>query len=200
MSPSSVRRSSRAVPEAGLSRPHAAAPETLQPLPELQFDYRDDSSSSDSELHPHRPRKSPARIQHSRSMSNPFPSFFSPLRKTRAGSSEQQPSSSDSDVSGDVGPRAKAGQRLCRGTSLRGAHNRRLSKDFTAGNCMTCGSRMRWPKELKTFRCTICLTLNDLVPIPIGDDRGRHAATRRARGASPQTGRSSSCDAHPSGM
>lgn len=37
------------------------------------------------------------------------------------------------------------------------------SKDFATGNCMTCSSLMRWPKELKVFKCTICTTINDLV-------------------------------------
>lgn len=36
------------------------------------------------------------------------------------------------------------------------------SKDFATGNCMTCGSLMRWPKDLKVFKCTICATINDL--------------------------------------
>jgi E3 ubiquitin-protein ligase HECTD2 len=30
---------------------------------------------------------------------------------------------------------------------------------------MTCDSTVRWPKELKVFRCTVCLMINDLKPI-----------------------------------
>ncbi|KAK8024746.1 ubiquitin protein ligase [Apiospora arundinis] len=37
--------------------------------------------------------------------------------------------------------------------------------DFRTGNCMTCGGLVRWPKELDVFRCTICLTINDLKPL-----------------------------------
>ncbi|KAH0544830.1 hypothetical protein FGG08_001059 [Glutinoglossum americanum] len=36
--------------------------------------------------------------------------------------------------------------------------------DLVAGNCMTCDSLVRWPRELNVFRCTICLTINDLKP------------------------------------
>lgn len=39
------------------------------------------------------------------------------------------------------------------------------SRDFTTGRCMTCGSLVRWPKELQMFRCTICLTINDVSPV-----------------------------------
>lgn len=30
---------------------------------------------------------------------------------------------------------------------------------------MTCDSTVRWPQDLKTFRCTTCLTINDLEPV-----------------------------------
>jgi len=37
--------------------------------------------------------------------------------------------------------------------------------DLTTGHCMTCDSMVRWPKDLKAFRCTICLMINDLKPV-----------------------------------
>lgn len=32
------------------------------------------------------------------------------------------------------------------------------------GQCMCCDSTVRWPSNLSMFRCTICLSVNDLVP------------------------------------
>ncbi|OJJ47767.1 hypothetical protein ASPZODRAFT_131333, partial [Penicilliopsis zonata CBS 506.65] len=37
--------------------------------------------------------------------------------------------------------------------------------DFLTGKCMTCSSTVRWPRNLKVFRCTNCLTVNDLEPV-----------------------------------
>lgn len=39
---------------------------------------------------------------------------------------------------------------------------------------MTCDSTVRWPRDLKVFRCTICLTVNDLEP--------NHAAGEKNQG------------------
>lgn len=33
------------------------------------------------------------------------------------------------------------------------------------GKCMTCDATVRWPQGLKVFRCTTCLTINDLEPL-----------------------------------
>lgn len=35
-------------------------------------------------------------------------------------------------------------------------------KDLMTGNCMTCDSKVRWPRTLLVFRCTVCLAINDL--------------------------------------
>lgn len=43
------------------------------------------------------------------------------------------------------------------------------SQDYLAGNCMTCWSLMKWPKTVGEFRCTICETINDLVPLRTRD-------------------------------
>ena len=39
------------------------------------------------------------------------------------------------------------------------------SKEMVTGKCMTCDSLVRWPRELSVFRCTVCLTINDLHPV-----------------------------------
>ncbi len=46
------------------------------------------------------------------------------------------------------------------------------AKDFATGSCMTCGSLVRWPRELRVFKCTICLTINDLGPRDLAGSGG----------------------------
>lgn len=51
---------------------------------------------------------------------------------------------------------------------FKGAHKKYsqpTDTDLTTGHCMTCDSMVRWPKDLKAFRCTICLMINDLKPV-----------------------------------
>ncbi|KAL1902205.1 putative E3 ubiquitin-protein ligase [Ceratocystis pirilliformis] len=35
---------------------------------------------------------------------------------------------------------------------------------YKMGPCMTCDAQMRWPREAEAFRCTGCLTINDVIP------------------------------------
>lgn len=127
-----------------------------------------------------------ARPRHSRSMSTPFPSFFSVgKKKGRDDVGETSPNrgsdASDGELPGSIGRRGPKG-----GSPQRGGHCRDFSRDFASGNCMTCGSHMRWPRELNTFRCTLCLTINDLVPRSVGDRRENSPS--RTRGTPPNTG------------
>ncbi|KAL8381052.1 hypothetical protein RB595_005376 [Gaeumannomyces hyphopodioides] len=126
-------------------------------------------SSSDSDDFRPTNRRRPA--QHGRSMSHPFPSLFSGMKKKKAsrpaadagGSRFLDPGASDDD-SDDLapGPKPPAGQGHPKHGQTTG------SKDLTTGNCMTCGSLARWPKHLTVFRCTICVTVNDLRPTELG--------------------------------
>ena len=34
--------------------------------------------------------------------------------------------------------------------------------DSATGKCMTCGLTVKWAEHLEVFRCTVCLTINDL--------------------------------------
>ncbi|KZL77559.1 HECT-domain-containing protein [Colletotrichum tofieldiae] len=106
-----------------------------------------DSSSSESDFHPRRPR----RPTHSRSMSHPFPSLFSSKKK-------RPDAALDTDSEDDVPVMTKP---LGNNTHKRGGTNGG-SRDFATGNCMTCGSLVRWPRELKVFKCTVCVTINDV--------------------------------------
>ncbi|KAM3066775.1 putative E3 ubiquitin-protein ligase [Clarireedia jacksonii] len=90
---------------------------------------------------------------HGRSMSHPFPSLFNGKKKgsgTATGGAGGDPveddnSSPDKNMGGTKYPKVP-------------------DKDLTTGKCMTCNSSVRWPKALQVFKCTVCLTVNDLVP------------------------------------
>lgn len=124
------------------------------PLDTAQLDAS--SSSSDGHLHPPRP----TRPGHGRSMSNPFPSLFSGKKKKPGRAFAGQTYSGSSDE-GIAEPNLPGQPQQARG----GRHRASVSRDFTTGQCMTCGSLVRWPRELFVFRCTICLTINDLQPL-----------------------------------
>lgn len=54
--------------------------------------------------------------------------------------------------------------------------------DLKIGPCMTCDSTVRWPKDLNVFRCTVCLTINDLKPILLESKNGdRHRVPTAAK-------------------
>ncbi|OTB12914.1 hypothetical protein K445DRAFT_320409 [Daldinia sp. EC12] len=111
-----------------------------------------DSSSDDDDIPVTKPNR-PA--QHSRSMSHPFPSLFSSKKKKNARPDDE---SGSGDFTADIGPKPIPQQNMAPRMIPRGP------QDFATGNCMTCASLVRWPKELYIFRCTICLTINDLKP------------------------------------
>ncbi|KAJ0167658.1 putative E3 ubiquitin-protein ligase mug30 [Colletotrichum tanaceti] len=110
----------------------------------------DDSSSSESDFHPRRPR----RPTHSRSMSHPFPSLFSSKKKRPDAAHD-----TDSDDDAPVMPKPLGDSNTHKRGGTSGG-----SRDFATGNCMTCGSLVRWPRELKVFKCTVCVTINDIHP------------------------------------
>ncbi|EKD12826.1 uncharacterized protein L3040_006980 [Drepanopeziza brunnea f. sp. 'multigermtubi'] len=113
-----------------------------------------------------RPTPSP---NHGRSMSHPFPSLFSSRRK-RPGesaavagfeSAEEEPDSHIGTRNTNQNPTPTPKQR-----------QKVPDKDLMTGKCMTCDSLVRWPKELKVFRCTVCLTINDIKPVALEARRG----------------------------
>lgn len=79
-------------------------------------------------------------------------------------SSQRAPEGSDStaiDASGDLGTRSGGASRR-RGASMM-SHSH-AAAELTTGQCMCCNSSVRWPSNLTQFRCTICMTVNDLNP------------------------------------
>ncbi|KAI1381493.1 hypothetical protein F4677DRAFT_127461 [Hypoxylon crocopeplum] len=134
-------------------------PRTNSRLPEfdpLRTTQVQVDSSSDDDIPLSKPKR-PA--QHSRSMSHPFPSLFSSKKKKNARPGNQ---SSNEDFDDDDSPKPKTQQNLHQNVAPRKIPPGPV--DFATGNCMTCASLVRWPKELHIFRCTICLTINDLKP------------------------------------
>ncbi|KAF5007022.1 hypothetical protein FDECE_6630 [Fusarium decemcellulare] len=143
-----------------------------------------DSSSDDSDLHPSRPSsKHPRRPQHTRSMSQPFPSLFSSKKKRQNSVGAPPPDLGFADDDAAM-PRQAPKNHARIPSHTRGGPAG--SKDFATGNCMTCGSLVRWPRELKVFKCTICTTVNDLEPISADNStsRSRRDASQGPPGAS----------------
>ncbi len=93
---------------------------------------------------------------HNRSFSHPFPSLFgskrSDKRHNTRGDVDITPGGSR-DIRHDE---AKAKLSGAEGSAPRG------DRQPVTGKCMTCDSTVRWPQGLKVFRCTTCLTINDL--------------------------------------
>jgi len=139
-----------------------------------------DLSSSDSDGAPKRPQ----RPRHGRSLSHPFPSLFSSSRRKKQKSAISGNLSDDSDDDcGQVPGLPRMPQHV-----VRGKQGNNGNRDFATGNCMLCGSLVRWPRGLPAFKCTVCLTVNDL---PLADQemtRGASGpASQQPRGGGPET-------------
>jgi E3 ubiquitin-protein ligase HECTD2 len=109
-----------------------------------------------------KPTRTPS---HGRSMSHPFPSLFSGKKRRTADSAGAAgfESTDDDTASPDA----------ARDNSQTPTSKQKVpDKDLTTGKCMTCDSMVRWPKNLKVFRCTVCLTINDLIPVILEARRG----------------------------
>ncbi|KAI0533219.1 hypothetical protein GGR58DRAFT_487663, partial [Xylaria digitata] len=125
---------------------------TLHSLQHLQGD--DTSSSEDGIISKPKPLS-----KHSRSMSHPFPSLFSSKKKRNAAADNELGFDDDVD---DHEYNAKTYS-----SSSQAANTGRVASgpaELATGNCMTCAGLVRWPKELSAFRCTKCLTINDIKP------------------------------------
>lgn len=143
----------------------------------------------------HRPGPPSKPSSHSRSRSHPFPALFSAKKKL----SPKKPSPDDFDSDSDsdaemlgLGPgskskakaKAKAPVQYTSPSSTRPAGD----KDFASGNCMTCGALSRWPKGLKVFKCTLCMTINDLVDLNTPLEANSQASGGRTTGRSSEEG------------
>lgn len=120
------------------------------------------------------------RRAHSRSLSNPFPSFL-PTSIGHKGNNKKNNRQEyfDSDDDDD--------EVTYLPEPLSSSPRRRLApeEEYVAGRCMTCRSTVRWPRSLKVFRCTTCLTVNDLEPCANAADSSDKAVNPPA-GESPK--------------
>ncbi|CAD6499501.1 BgTH12-03613 [Blumeria graminis f. sp. triticale] len=113
-----------------------------------------------------------ASSSHVRSISNPFPSFFSGKKKRFADTPTNVGATGIESTDQDKEPPITN-----RNSSTSKAPKQKFAeKDFVTGKCMTCDSNVRWPKELNIFRCTVCMTINDLKPIKL---ENRHEDNQR---------------------
>jgi E3 ubiquitin-protein ligase HECTD2 len=95
---------------------------------------------------------------HRRSKSHPFPSLFAGKKNTGA---KNKDAVGETEEEGELSP--DLARRTAQNPTAKQA--KITDKDLMTGKCMACDSMVRWPKELKVFRCTVCLTINDLKPV-----------------------------------
>lgn len=115
-------------------------------------------------------------------MSHPFPSLFSSKRKMAPKNPSPDDFDSDSDSDAEMlglgpGSKQKRPSQPAGPSKVNGRPP--TDKDFASGNCMTCGAMSRWPKGLKVFKCTLCMTINDLVDINSVVEANNHASAYR---------------------
>jgi E3 ubiquitin-protein ligase HECTD2 len=120
-------------------------------IPSLDVSADTLSSSNNASLHV-RPTS-----KHGRSMSHPFPSLFQSKQKRQGINALSTSDLSD----GNIHVPSSQGASRIASSKL----SRPSEKVLVTGKCMTCDSTVRWPKELFVFRCTVCLTINDLKPV-----------------------------------
>lgn len=99
--------------------------------------------------------------EYGRSTSHPFPSILraGSKRRTRdfAAIESNFDDSDDSDEILTDKPNGKGPtENLVRKTAG--------DPEKNTGNCITCDSKLSWPRNVGVFRCTTCLTVNDLAP------------------------------------
>ena len=99
---------------------------------------------------------------HARSISHPFPSFFGGSKRNEKKSVQEQNDSSEDGLAHTQKQKLSKNKKIIQPKSA--------SKEPVTGKCMTCDATVRWPQDLKVFRCTTCLTINDLEPAdPMSD-------------------------------
>lgn len=117
-------------------------------------------------------------------MSHPFPSLFSSKKKSPPKNVAQDDFDSDSDSDAEMlglGPGSARPKVPAQPAGLSNA--KPLSeKDYASGNCMACGALSRWPKGIKVFKCTLCVTINDLVDLKTVTEAQNHAPAAAGTG------------------
>ena len=105
---------------------------------------------------------SPSRPSHGRSYSQPFPSILSNGKRAEK--------NHGSHFKDNVLKTSTESQLITTELTIKdsmAANETPLQngeKELVTGKCITCDSRVRWPRHLSVFRCTVCLMINDLNP------------------------------------
>ncbi|EXJ83083.1 hypothetical protein A1O1_06701 [Capronia coronata CBS 617.96] len=105
---------------------------------------------------PDSPESSSTKNNHTRSFSHPFPSLFGSKKPEK-----KQHTHPEGDFSGRGRREVRQEENITKSGPVENPSNR-SDRQFLTGKCMTCDSTVRWPQGLKVFRCTTCLTINDL--------------------------------------
>ncbi|KAL2265395.1 hypothetical protein VTJ83DRAFT_6495 [Remersonia thermophila] len=158
-----------------------------------QYQHQQHQQQQQAHQQQQQQRLQPPRSRHARSLSHPF-LFFGRGKKKAGAAGAGGDGDDDDDDDDDYGiPRggasgsgsgSKSSGALApppgpmrghvRGHSTAGVRSTSSHRDFATGRCMTCASLVRWPKDLPVFRCSICLTINDLARAPAA---GTHRRT-----------------------
>lgn len=128
-----------------LPPPPASASAESYEIPSLRRKPVPESTESSSTKH-----------NHTRSFSHPFPSLFGSKK-----SDKKNTGRGDLEVGGGGRRDLRREEHNVKSSSAEIASHR-IDRHFLTGKCMTCDSTVRWPQGLKVFRCTTCLTINDL--------------------------------------
>ncbi|EME83066.1 uncharacterized protein MYCFIDRAFT_104646, partial [Pseudocercospora fijiensis CIRAD86] len=117
---------------------------------------------------PTKPRANGTRQHaHSRSISHPLPKIFGRKKSTNF---------NDADVAWDDGlvPVLDDGPAQSAPTSLLSGRKGKQDDDSKAARrCMCCDNKVNVPRDLSTFRCIACLTVNDLKPVEEHEQGGK---------------------------
>ncbi|KAK5101614.1 putative E3 ubiquitin-protein ligase [Lithohypha guttulata] len=139
----------------------AGRPDLNRPLPAPPLSLPNDYEIPSLRSKPLPDDVSQNQLGHTRSLSHPFPLFFGGKR------SEKKPTPRDDEIdSSEDGSLHPTGSGSKIRIAQRNGSKRVASatKQPATGKCMTCDSTVRWPQDLKVFRCSTCLTINDLEP------------------------------------
>lgn len=152
------------------AQPHVAGD---RPPPPANNGRRVTSSPSRSDSARGRPHA------HNRSVSHPLPRLFG--KKKSSGNLQ---GISDSDVPLDDALVPVLDEPAPARTPTKVVHGKSRADDdsHATRHCMCCDSKVRFPRDLKVFRCTSCLTVNDLQPFRprLRDEEGSKSGERKA--------------------
>ena len=114
------------------------------------------------------PSPSKQKPRHGRSHSNPFTSIFGNGKKTeKVDDVEREDDTTDQRAISSHGVLNKDHMVGPNGTPTKPGE-----KELMVGKCGTCDAAMKWPRQVDSYRCQICLMINDLKLSngPLGQD------------------------------